>query len=91
MSDIEIAQLPGVAKETEKPRIISEFYCISDWGSEACSRRNRRARELRREGYTVECRKYDFTDLARDIAYSLLAYKGKPPMVSPRGTRVKPY
>ncbi len=70
--------------------VISEMYCVSDWGKEAYARRNRRARELRRQGYIVQCEKFDFVDLARDVAYTLLAYKGKPPVVSPKTIRIYP-
>jgi hypothetical protein len=35
--------------------------------------RDRKARELRKQGYTVECKTWDFTDLARAISYELTA------------------
>jgi len=38
--------------------------------------RDARARALRAQGYTVECEKWDFSDLARAIRYTLTARKG---------------
>ena len=35
--------------------------------------RNTRAKELRKQGFNVVCKKYDFTDLARSCAYVLEA------------------
>lgn len=35
--------------------------------------RNRRARELRQDGWKVTCKKWDFTDLAREIIYTIEA------------------
>lgn len=37
--------------------------------------RDTRARELRQQGYTVICKKWDFTDLARAVRYTLEAHK----------------
>lgn len=76
---------------TEKA-VIAQIYRGKDWPSlaEAKKARDRQARELRRQGYTVECKKWDFTDLARDMAFTLLAYKGEPPLVSPSHQIVTP-
>lgn len=46
----------------------------SEWGRDAQKMRNRRARELRKEGYTVDTRTLDFTDLARDSVALLEAH-----------------
>jgi len=40
---------------------------------EARRERNARARQLRKEGYTVTCKMFDFTDLARCRDYILEA------------------
>jgi len=37
--------------------------------------RNRKAKELRIDGYTVKCSKVDFEDLARDVVYIIEAVK----------------
>lgn len=37
--------------------------------------RDARARELRKAGYTVKCAKWDFSDLARAVRYTLEARK----------------
>ena len=37
--------------------------------------RDRRARELRKDGWTVKSEKWDFSDLARDVMYTLEARK----------------
>lgn len=42
---------------------------------DALQRRNARARELRKQGWTVECKKWDFTDLARCSVYTIYATK----------------
>lgn len=51
------------------------------WGDDkfpdALQQRNTRARELRKQGWTVECKKWDFTDLARCSVYSLSATRQK--------------
>jgi hypothetical protein len=48
-----------------------------DHATEADAKRARdtRARELRAAGYTVECKKWDFSDLARAVRYTLAARK----------------
>jgi len=43
----------------------------------ALAERNRKAKELRAQGWTVKCGKTDFTDLARDVAYWLEAKRKK--------------
>jgi len=65
-------------EETSDVRIVKENYRASDYGNdagEAMRVRNARARELRKEGFTVTCKKWDFTDLARDVNYTLEATK----------------
>jgi hypothetical protein len=42
---------------------------------DAMALRNRKAKELRRQGYEVNCGKYEFTDLARTVVYWLEAAK----------------
>jgi hypothetical protein len=37
--------------------------------------RDQRARELRKQGYTVKCEKWSFSDLARAVRYTLEASK----------------
>ncbi len=46
----------------------------SEWPEDGRARRNRRARELRKEGYTVTTQTLDFTDLARDSVFLLEAH-----------------
>lgn len=36
--------------------------------------RNARAKELRKQGYNVTCKKWDFTDLARAVRFTLEAH-----------------
>ena len=52
--------------------VVEERY-PDDKYPDALSLRNRRARELRKEGWTVKCETFDFTDLARCRVYHLLA------------------
>ena len=44
--------------------------------------RDKLARELRKQGWTVKCKKWDFTDLARCVAYSLHGVRERKPEVS---------
>lgn len=73
--------------------VVAQIYRGKDWPSlaEAKKARDQQARALRQQGYTVECKKWDFTDLARDIAFTLLAYRNTPPIVSPSFNIVTPY
>ena len=54
---------------------ISEHYPTSETvtDTQAQAARNKRAKELRALGYIVECKKWDFTDLARCRDYTLTA------------------
>mgnify|MGYP001594993267 CR=1 FL=1 len=64
-------------------KTLSETFSANRYGGESPARtaRNARVRELRTQGYTVETHKRDFTDLARDVAYTLLAFEpGNRPM-----------
>lgn len=81
-----------VRKMAETSTCIREMYMVSDWGDEAQARRarDRRARELRKLGFTVECKKWDFTDVARDIGFGLEAWKGNPPIISGKTKFVRP-
>lgn len=51
----------------------TENFRASDYDNAAIAKqlRDRRARHLRREGHTVICQTWDFTDLARDVLYQL--------------------
>ena len=42
---------------------------------EAMKARNARARELRHQGWTVDCHMWDFTDLGRGRSYTLEAFQ----------------
>ena len=68
----------------EKPEKIVEIdgelvFIKQHWSDskfpDAMKQRNKEAKRLRKEGYTVECKKWDFTDLARSCAYTLEAIK----------------
>lgn len=56
---------------------ITEHYSSNAYESDraAMTARNARARELRRQGWTVTCKTWDFTDLARARDYTLEATK----------------
>lgn len=41
------------------------------------NQRNRIAREMRNDGWTVTCKKWDFTDLARAVVFSISAKRAK--------------
>lgn len=58
----------------EKP--ITEHY-PDDKYPDAMQRRNKRARELRKQGWTVKVGTADFQDLARATSYWLEAEKEK--------------
>lgn len=57
---------------------IDETFTDTKFGSEkaAMQARNKRARELRKEGFSVKCKTWDFTDLARCRSFTLEARKG---------------
>jgi len=44
----------------------------------AMKARNARAKELRKQGYKVECKTWHFEDLARGSSYTLKARKERP-------------
>ncbi len=44
-------------------------------GKEGKLLRDHKAQELRQDGYTVICKKWDFADLARGVRYTLVATK----------------
>ena len=70
------------APPTAPPHALRELYAVSRYGEHQARRlRDQRARELRRSGYTVACKKWGFTDLARDSAYGLRAWIGERPLV----------
>jgi hypothetical protein len=70
---------------------IYEHYSFVAWGRrEALRARNARARELRREGFTVVCQTWNFEDLLRDTVASLEAWKGKRALFQGTSTRVAP-
>ena len=50
-----------------------EHFTTAKHGSDQAARKARdaRAKELRRDGWTVVCKRWDFTDLARTIDYAL--------------------
>ena len=54
---------------------IEEHFTTTKYGDDRTARkaRDQRARELRAQGYLVECRRYDFTDLARCRDFTLSA------------------
>ena len=56
----------------------------SEWGAEGQKLRNRRARELRKQGYTVKTQTVGFSDLARDRSFVLEAHMPGTPK-SPMG------
>ena len=61
---------------------MTEHFTTSKFSTErvAMQARNARARELRKQGYEVECKKWDFTDLARCVDFTV-EYWSKCPMV----------
>ncbi|MFH1294264.1 MAG: hypothetical protein ABIJ44_09070 [Pseudomonadota bacterium] len=56
----------------KKHEVIEEIYS-DDRYPDAMKVRNARARELRKVGWKVEGRTWNFIDLARCVAYSLIA------------------
>lgn len=58
---------------------MTEHFPTTKYPDEKAARRARdlRARELRRAGFTVTCKRWDFTDLARAIDYTL-TYEAPP-------------
>jgi hypothetical protein len=75
--------LTKIEKEGKKVNVypkeyLDRFEVIEEqWGDskypDAKQLRDRRAKELRKQGFTVKCQKWDFTDLARSCSYSLTA------------------
>lgn len=54
---------------------LTEYFKVSQLGDrEARRSRDRRARELRKQGYMVKCSKWNFEDLAREVVYKLEAH-----------------
>ena len=56
---------------------IQEHFTTTKYGDDKAARkeRDRRAQELRSQNWTVECKRYDFTDLARCRDFVLTATK----------------
>lgn len=56
---------------------IREHFTRDTYGNDQCAQRerNRRARDLRKQGYVVCCSTWDFADLARVKDYALDARK----------------
>jgi len=52
---------------------VAEERWPDDKYPDALQLRNARARELRKQGWTVQCKKWDFTDLARCSVYTTYA------------------
>jgi hypothetical protein len=61
-------------KESNGMKYIKEGYSDTRY-PDAKKIRDRRARELRKEGFIVEAKTWDFTDLSRSIIYTLEAKK----------------
>jgi len=57
------------------PDLREQWKWSEHGGDEAMRLRNARARELRKQGYTVKCSTWDFTDLAREVVSILEATK----------------
>lgn len=59
--------------------LIQEHFTTTKYGDDRTARRerDRRARELRAQGYLVECKRFEFTDLARCRYYTLTATTGR--------------
>ena len=57
--------------------ISERFTTPKNYPTEAAAMqaRNARAKELRAQGYTVKCKKWDFSDLARGASFTLDATK----------------
>jgi len=55
-----------------KTEVLEERWSDDKYPN-ALQLRNARAKELRCQGWTVKCQKWDFTDLARCCVYSLEA------------------
>jgi len=55
-----------------------ERFRYSKYGGEAERLRNARARELRKLGFVVKCKKWSFIDLARDEVYQLEVTRHEP-------------
>lgn len=64
------------AEYLEKYDILEEGW-TDDKYPDAKQRRDRRARELRKKGWTVEIRTYNYADLLRCMYYGLEARRGK--------------
>jgi hypothetical protein len=54
---------------------VEEHFTSTKYGDDkqAMQARNKRARELRKQGFAVTCKTWDFTDLARARDYTLKA------------------
>lgn len=54
---------------------FKEHFTTTKYGSEKAAKqaRDKRARELRKQGWTVECKQWDFTNLARCVDFTLEA------------------
>ena len=59
-----------------KTEVLEEFWA-DDKYPDAERLRNARARELRKQRWSVKCQRWDFTDLARCSVYSLEATRGR--------------
>jgi len=57
-------------QESNGMKYIKEGYSNTKY-PDAKKIRNRRARELRKDGYKVEVKTWDFTDLSRSMYYTL--------------------
>jgi hypothetical protein len=58
-------------------KYLKEQFSSTKYGDDTNAKkaRNQKAKQLRLEGYSVECKKFDFQDLARAIVYTLEATK----------------
>jgi hypothetical protein len=56
-------------------KYIEEGYSDTKYGPDAMKIRNRRARDLRKQGYEVTCKTWNFTDLSRSMYYTLKGRK----------------
>jgi len=54
---------------------VEEMFLVKDYASldDAKKARNSEARKLRRKGYIVECRRWDFGHLRGEVVYTLEA------------------
>lgn len=56
---------------------VEEMFLVKDYASldDAKKARNCEARKLRRKGYIVECREWDFRNISGDVVFTLEAAK----------------